>query len=77
MKIVNIEEVVKEEDLFHCGSPNLQKFLEKNGLDYISSYKLNRNKKVIWLYLKCDKLSELLSKWTNNKKAKGGETINE
>lgn len=74
MKIVNIEEVVKKEDLFHCGSPNLQKFLEKNGLDYISSYKLNRNKKVIWLYLKCDKLSELLLKWTNNKKVKGGES---
>lgn len=76
MKIVNIEQIVKKDELFHCGSPNLQKFLEQNGLDYVSSYELNKNKKTIWLYIKCDELSELLTTWTNNKNTmKGGEKI--
>jgi hypothetical protein len=77
MKVVNIQEIINKDELFHCGSPNLNKFLQKNGLDYISSYILNRNKKEIWLYLKSDKLSELLTIWSENKKVKGGEKVNE
>jgi hypothetical protein len=77
MKIVNIQEIIKTEDLFHCGSPNLNRFLQNNELDYVSSYIASKNKKTIWLYLKCDRLSELLTIWSNNgnknKSLKGGE----
>jgi hypothetical protein len=73
MKIVNIQEIVDKDTIYHCGSPNLNNFLIENGLDYISSYTLNRNKKEIWLYIKSDRLSELLTIWSKNKSLKGGE----
>ena len=72
MKIVNIEEIVKKDELYSCGSPNLNKFLQENGLSYVSSYTRKKNKRVVWLYIKGSKLSELLTIWTNNK-TKGGE----
>lgn len=68
LKIINIKEIISEDDLYNCGSPNLRKFLEENGLDYISDYKLKRNNKTIWQFLKCDELSKLLTIWSNNKK---------
>lgn len=71
MKIINIEESTKKEELYYCGSLNLKKFLEKNGLIHISSYTKNKTHKNIYIYIKSKKLEELLTVWSNNK-GKGG-----
>lgn len=73
MKIVNLEEVIKKDDLYHCGSLNLKKFLESNGLSPIDSYTKKDTKKKIFLFIKCYELSTLLAMWSENKRKKGGD----
>ena len=68
MFIENFEEI-KDVKKYTCGSPNLCKFLEKNGLKPVYSYKLNkeRNNRTMWVFVLTNKLSELLTQWSNNK----------
>jgi hypothetical protein len=73
MKIVNLQEVIQKDDLFYCGSLNLKKFFEQNGLVYISSYTKKNINKDIFIYVKSEELKNLLSIWSKNKTLKGGE----
>lgn len=52
-----------------CGSPNLCKFLEQNGLKHVYSYKLSKERKnrTMWVFIMTPELSELLTQWSNNK----------
>lgn len=79
MFIDNIEEL-KNVKKYICGSPNLCKFLEKNGIKFVSSYKLNKegNNRTMWVFIITPELSKLLTQWSNNKPSKniarqGGE----
>lgn len=71
MKIDNINEM-KDIKKYTCGSPNLRKFLENNGLKPVHSYKLNRDGKsrTMWVFIMTPELSALLTQWTNNKPTK-------
>lgn len=68
MFIENINELegVKK---YICGSPNLCKFLEQNGLKYVYSYQLSkaRNNRTMWVFIMTPELSELLTQWSQNK----------
>ncbi len=68
MFIDNIQDM-KNVKKYTCGSPNLCKFLEKNGLKAVYSYKLNKEKKnrTMWVFIMTDELSKLLTQWSNNK----------
>lgn len=66
MKIVNIEEILEKEDLYYCGSPPLKRFLEDNGIIHVNSY-TKKNGKDIYLFIKNDELSKLLTTWSNNR----------
>lgn len=68
MKIINFEEIVEKDDLYFCGSPNLKKFLEGNGIVSISSYTKKNTNKDIFIYIKSNKVKELLTIWSHNKK---------
>lgn len=52
-----------------CGSPNLCKFLEQNGLKPSYSYKLGkeRQNRTMWVFVMTPELSALLTQWSNNK----------
>lgn len=73
MLINNFETAIDKDDLFYCGSLNLKKFFEQNGLVYISSYTKKSTNKNIYIYVKSDKLKELLVAWTENGRKRGGE----
>lgn len=66
---IDNEKELKNVKKYTCGSPNLCKFLEKNGLKYIHSYKLSKEKKnrTMWVFVMTDELSKLLTQWSNNK----------
>ena len=59
---------MKENDveLYCCFSLNLRNFLYEHGLKYkIAALHPNTNN-LFWIYIKNDKLKELLNKWTNH-----------
>ena len=68
MKIENINDLdnVKK---YICGSPNLCKFIEQNGIKHVYSYQLSkeRNNRTMWVFIMTEELSKLLTQWTNNK----------
>ena len=68
MKIENINDSdnVKK---YICGSPNLCKFIEQNGIKHVYSYQLSkeRNNRTMWVFIMTEELSKLLTQWTNNK----------
>lgn len=68
MKIENIEEL-KNVKKYICGSPNLCKFIEQNGITPIYFYQLSkeRNNRTMWVFVMTEELSKLLTQWTNNK----------
>ena len=68
MMIENINDL-KDVKKYTCGSPNLCKFLEKNGLTPCYSYQLKKekNNRTMWVFILTDELSGLLTEWSNNK----------
>ena len=68
MFIDNMQDL-KDVKKYTCGSPNLCKFLENNGLSLVYHYKLGKERRgrTMWVFITTPELSELLTKWTNNK----------
>ncbi len=66
MVIDNIQDL-KNVKKYTCGSPNLCRFLEKNGMKAVYSYKLERNNRTMWVFIMTDELSKLLTQWSSNK----------
>lgn len=60
---------LKDVKKYICGSPNLCKFLEQNGIKHVYSYQLSkeRNGRTMWVFIMTPELSELLTQWSNNK----------
>ena len=52
--------------LYCCYSLNLRNFLYKNGLRYELAAKNPNSDKLFWIYIKDQKLDELLTKWTSS-----------
>ena len=50
--------------LYCCYSINLRNFLSSNGLRYELAALNPNSKKLLWVYVKNDKLDELLNKWS-------------
>ena len=76
MFINNLETAISKDELFYCGSLNLNRFLQENDLCYISSYTKKSTNKNIFIYIKSEKLKSLLLVWSENGKNKrvgGGE----
>jgi hypothetical protein len=66
MFVVNPETI--KEKKFYCKSKNLKKFLcEIKNIKYISRQIDENDKKIVWIFLKTDELSEALLEWKNNK----------
>lgn len=49
--------------LYCCYSINLRNYLKDNGLRYELAALNPNSKKLFWVYVKNDKLDELLTKW--------------
>lgn len=56
--------------LYRCYSANLKKFLYDNGVIYDMVCKDIKTDKTCWVYIKGEKLSEYLTKWTENRPSK-------
>lgn len=54
----------KMNKLYCCYSLNLRNFLYKNGLRYELAAKNPNSDKLFWVYIKNEKLDDLLDKWT-------------
>jgi hypothetical protein len=50
--------------LYCCYSLNLRNFLYQNGLRYELAAKNPNSDKLFWVYIRNEKLDELLTKWT-------------
>ena len=72
MRILNINELAPEFKFYRCGSPNLKDYLIENGIEYVYSYRSNKSNRIIWVFISCERLNNLLSLWTLNKPS-GGE----
>ena len=59
-----MNEKKKEEKLYCCYSLPLRQYLYKNGLRYELAALNPNSKKLFWVYIMTDKLSELLLKWS-------------
>ena len=57
-------------ELYCCYSLPLRNYLRNNGVKYKLSALNPNSKKLFWVYVKTDKLDELLDKWSINKKNK-------
>ena len=55
---IDNEKELKDIKKYTCGSPNLRKFLEQNGLAPIYSYQLNKERKnrTMWVFIMTDEL---------------------
>lgn len=51
--------------IFCCYSLNLRKYLAENGVKYEICANNPNNNKRFWVYIKDEKLDELLTKWSN------------
>lgn len=75
MNVLNIDELAKENFKFYrCGSPNLKNFLINNGMEYIYSYRSRETSRIIWVFVECKRLSNLLTIWSSNK-PNGSDTV--
>lgn len=54
-------------ELYCCYSLNLREFLHKNGLRYKIAALNPNSKSLFWVYIKDEKLDELLNEWSANK----------
>lgn len=54
----------KEQNLYCCYSLPLRKYLYENGLEYELAALNPNTKKLFWVYLMTDRLSFLLSQWS-------------
>ena len=68
MIIENIDKL-KDVKKYTCGSPNLNAYLEENGIKSVYSYKLSaaKHNKTMWVFIMTPELSQLLIQWSNNK----------
>ena len=71
MRVLKIEELAPTFRLYRCGSPNQKDFLIENGMEYVYSYRSNKTGRLIWVFIECERLTQLLNIWTANKP--GGE----
>lgn len=69
MKIYDVEKTPAK--LYYCGSPPLKDFIEKNDIVHVNSYFNKRTGRTVWIFIMTNKLSELLTIWTNNRDKKG------
>ena len=53
--------------LYYCYSLPLRKYLYENGVEYEAAALNPNSKNLFWIYVKNEKLDELLSKWSQNK----------
>lgn len=51
-------------ELYTCYSLNLRNFLYNNGLKYKLAARNPNSNQLFWVYVKNEKLNELLTKWT-------------
>lgn len=66
MFVVNSETI--NEKKFYCKSKNLKKFLcEIKNIKYISRQIDENDKKIVWIFLKTEELSNALLEWKKNK----------
>lgn len=61
------ERGVNVDKLYCCYSINLRNFLYENGLKYELAALNPNSQKLFWVYIKNNKLDELLTKWSANK----------
>ncbi len=54
-------------ELYCCYSLNLREFLYNNGVRYKLAALNPNSKSLFWVYVKDEKLDELLSEWSANK----------
>ena len=54
-------------ELYCCYSLNLREFLYKNGLRYKLAALNPNSKSLFWVYVKDEKLGQLLNEWSANK----------
>ena len=54
-------------ELYCCYSLNLREFLYNNGVRYKLAALNPNSKSLFWVYVKTEKLDELLTKWSANK----------
>ncbi len=66
MFVSNPESIKKEK--FYCKSKNLKRFLcEIKNIKYISRQIDENDKKIVWIFLKTEELSNALLEWKKNK----------
>lgn len=53
--------------LYCCYSLPLRNYLRKNGIKYNLAALNPNSKKLFWVYIKSEKLDELLNRWSTNK----------
>lgn len=53
--------------LYCCYSLPLRNYLRKNGVKYHLAALNPNSKKLFWVYIKTEKLDELLNRWSANK----------
>ena len=53
--------------LYCCYSLPLRNYLMKNGMKYNLAALNPNSKKLFWVYIKSEKLDELLNRWSTNK----------
>ena len=57
----------KNIELYCCYSLNLRNYLYENGLRYKLAALNPNSKSLFWIYVKCEKLDNLLNAWSANK----------
>lgn len=55
-------------ELYYCYSLNLRNYLMKNGVKYKVAALNPNSYKMFWVYIKNEKLIELLTRWTAGSK---------
>ena len=56
-----------EVELYYCYSLPLRNYLSENGLRYKLAALNPNSQKLFWVYVKDEKLNDLLNKWSANK----------
>ncbi len=59
----------KDIELYCCYSLNLREFLYDNGVRYKIAALNPNSKSLFWVYVKNQKLDELLTEWSENKQS--------
>ena len=78
MEIVNWKEL-KKEDVYCCFSYPLYKFIVAHGLEPVAKETHKKTGRIFSVFIKGEKLQELLSEWTANRPVKNesGEVASE